>query len=482
MAGRSETAIATGEIGKASGFTVKLAPLFDLFRRAFETEISLRRPFLWLPVAAGSGVVLYLYADREPSLWFVAAAAVSLGVLAYFARANRPAYFFLCGLCAIFAGELSAALRTARVAAPVLDKIRIVQLQGFIEEMDYRRAGARFILRVHSAEGLAPEKTPLRVRLSMRRTPPFDAGTYVSLKARLLPPARASLPGGYDFARDAWFAGLGAVGNVLGRIEIMPAPAPPGLMASMMMAIDRGRNAFARRIDKIVGGDAGAIAAAMVTGKRDLLSDEAKEVIREAGIFHIITISGVQMTLVAGIFFVGVRRLMALSQTLALSYPIKKWSALLAIAGAIFYDVATGSRVGTERALNMTVIMLLSVVFDRQALTMRNLALAACLVILLEPEAITGASFQLSFAAVAALVAVYEARMAATAEERAEFLSPQTRRAKSPRAARLREMVRPLLQRGLPGLLFAPLVPYASTEAMGRALSNHQVAAARLPR
>ena len=83
----------------------------------------------------------------------------------------------------------------------------------------------------------------------------------------------------------------------------------------------------ARRVDTIVGGDAGAIAAAMVTGKRDLLSEDAKEVIREAGIFHIITISGVQMTLVAGIFFIGLRRLLAVSATLALRYPIKKWAA-----------------------------------------------------------------------------------------------------------------------------------------------------------
>src|ERR1700731_366065 len=182
---------------------------------------------------------------------------------------------------------------------------------------------------------------------------------------------------------------------------------------SLMMAIDRSRNALPPRIDKIVGGDSGAIAAAMVTGKRDLLSDEAKEVIREAGIFHIITISGVQMTLVAAIFFVGLRRVLALSPTLALSYPIKKWAALFPIAGAVFYDIATGSRVGTERPLFMTLIMLASVLLDRQALTMRNLAIAAALVILIEPEAIMGASFQLSFAAVAALVAVYEARVAA---------------------------------------------------------------------
>jgi competence protein ComEC len=295
-----------------------------------------------------------------------------------------------------------------------------------------------------SNDGLAKEQTPYRVRLSMRRAPPFEAGTFVRFKARLLPPARASLPGGYDFARDAWFARLGAVGNVLGRVEIVAPPVPPGLTMSLTMAIDRGRNALARRIDKIVGGDAGAIAAEMVTGKRDLLSMEAKEVIREAGVFHIITISGVQMTLVAAIFFVGLRRLLALSETLALRYPIKKWAALFAIARAIFYDIATGSRVGTERALFMTGIMLMSVVLDRQALTMRNLALAAGIVILFEPEAIMGASFHLSFAAVAALVAVYEARLAAAAQEGPEIYPSHGRGAGSMRLMMLREKLDPL--------------------------------------
>ena len=177
--------------------------------------------------------------------------------------------------------------------------------------------------------------------------------------------------------------------------------------------IDHARNRLALRVNAIIGGDEGAIAAAMVTGKRDFLSTDAKDLIREAGIFHIITISGVQMTLVAGIFFVVTRRLLALSPTLALKYPIKKWAAVVAMAGSLLYDVATGSRVGTERALIMTLIVLGAVIMDRRALTMRNLAFAVLAVVAIEPEAILGVSFQLSFAAVAALVAVMEARLAA---------------------------------------------------------------------
>jgi competence protein ComEC len=110
------------------------------------------------------------------------------------------------------------------------------------------------------------------------------------------------------------------------------------------------------------------------------------------------------MTLVAGIFFVVTRRLLALSPTLALQYPIKKWAAAVAMAGSVLYDISTGSRVGTERALFMTLIVLAAVIMDRRALTMRNLAFAVLAVVVIEPEAILVVSF---------LVAVMESRIAA---------------------------------------------------------------------
>ncbi len=150
------------------------------------------------------------------------------------------------------------------------------------------------------------------------------AGDYVALSARLLPPSRAVLPGGYDFSRDAYFAGVGAVGSTLGAITILPPPREASWRQRFFASIDQARNRLALRVNAIIGGDEGAIAAAMVTGKRDFLSNDAKDLIREAGIFHIITISGVQMTLVAGIFFALARRLLALSPTLTLRYPIKR--------------------------------------------------------------------------------------------------------------------------------------------------------------
>lgn len=377
---------------------------------AIETEWEQRRFFLWLPACAGTGVLLYFAADREPVLWLPALAVLGFAALAAGLRQGRLGPMLCVAAATLAAGFLAAELRAARVAAPVLSRIRIAHLEGVVEEVDLRRHGARFVLLVTAADVLAPAERPARVRLTTRRDDPLQAGDRIGVTARLLPPSAAPLPGGYDFARDAFFEGFGAVGSVLGRVRPLPPDGAEGWRAGALAAIDRARNGLAQRVDALLGGDIGAIGAAMVTGKRDLLSEDGREVIREAGIFHIITIAGVQMTLVAGLLFGGVRRSLALSPRLALRWPIKKIAALVAIAGACGYDMLTGSRIGTQRALLMTVIMLGAVLVDRRGFTLRNLALAALAVILLEPEALLGASFQLSFAAVAGLIAVYEAR------------------------------------------------------------------------
>ncbi len=407
--GRAGVLAAAGGLSRAVVWAPEWRAIFD---GALAREVEERRLFLWLPVAAMGGVALNLSADSEPALWAPVALTLVFSALAYLSRARPVAFGVTLAFAAVFAGFLAMSLRTARVAAPVLDRIRIVSLTGSVEEVDLRPVGARMVIAVKSAEGMPAQKVPRRVRVTSRKTPNVAAGDFVALKARLLPPSHASLPGGYDFARDAFFAGVGAVGSTLGKIEVLPPPADATFGQRFAAAIDHARNRLAVRVDHVIGGDEGAIAAAMVTGKRDFLSNDAKDLIREAGIFHIITISGVQMTLVAGILFVVARRLLALSPTLALNYPIKKWAALVAMAGSFLYDIATGSRVGTERALVMTLIVLGAVVLDRRALTMRNLAFAVIAVIVIEPEAILGVSFQLSFAAVAALVAVMEARIA----------------------------------------------------------------------
>lgn len=399
--------------GRARAGWLRLGWTGAAFAAAFEREWEERRLFLWLPVAAGAGVVLYFQADHEPSLAYAAALWALAALAATLLRHHRGALIIAVGAAAVLGGFTLTSLRTRLAALPVLARTANEKLTGVVEVADHRVTGARFILRIRTSSG-GPTLT--RVRLTTRRDDPIEAGMAVSLTARLVPPARAALPGGYDFARDAYFLGFDAVGSVLGRITLLPAP-DLSLSERWTMGVDRLRNILVERVRATLTGDTGAIAAAMVTGKRDLLSEDGRDLIREAGIFHIITIAGVQMTLVAALLFGVIRGGLALVPGLALNRPIKQWAAAGAILGAIAYDILTGSRIGTQRALFMTLVVLGAILCRRRAITMRNLSLAALIVVAFEPESILGASFQLSFAAVAALVAVHEARRAPSRAE-----------------------------------------------------------------
>jgi competence protein ComEC len=186
-----------------------------LIAGALAKEVDERRFFLWIPVAAMGGVALNMAADREPVLWLPALLTALFAALAFLSRARPVALGLWIGLAALSVGFLSMGLRTARVETPVLDHVRIVKLQGFVEEVDIHPVGARLVLGVVDAGDMPKTLAPRRVRVTTRKAPGVIAGDYVALQARLLPPSRAVLPGGYDFARDAYFSGVGAVGSTL---------------------------------------------------------------------------------------------------------------------------------------------------------------------------------------------------------------------------------------------------------------------------
>ena len=96
-----------------------------------------------------------------------------------------------------------------------------------------------------------------------------------------------------------------------------------------------------------------------------------------SGLGHVLSISGYHMAVVAGIVFFAVRGSLALVPVLALRYAIKKWAALAALGAAFFYLLLSGAEVATQRSFIMTAIVLVGVMIDRAALTLRTLALAA---------------------------------------------------------------------------------------------------------
>jgi competence protein ComEC len=385
------------------------ARLAGFFRNAVAAESERRRLFLWLPVMMGVGILLYFGADTEPALWAPLAGFALAGGAAVVLRERRALFCALICLATIFAGFAAACWRTTTIATPILERPRIGQLTGYVEQIEARDGGgARLVILVTSIAGLTAEQRPTRVRINVRAGSAAP-GDHIAAAARLLPPPGPARPGGYDFGRDAFFKGIGAVGSISGKIALSPPPpGPPPDGLRLRSAIDQARNALTERIASVGGGQGGAMAAALVTGKRGLITEASNADLRAAGIYHIVSISGLHMVLAAGTIFWLVRALLALSQTAALRWPVKKIAAIAAIFGAFAYCVFSGSDVATVRSFIMTAIMLGAILVDRPALSMRNLALAAIVVLLREPEALLGPSFQMSFGAVAALIAFAE--------------------------------------------------------------------------
>lgn len=403
----------------AAALPVRLLPPFVVgggsliadFRRGLMNALALeaerRRLFLWLPVAMGIGVLLYFSADSEPSFWAPALGFGLAATLAGLLRA-RPLPSGACiAFAAVFAGFGAGVWRTADIATPMLERPRVAKLTGFVESVEARDVGARLVLLVTDIAGLAPEQRPKRVRVNIR-SGTVSPGDHILATVRLLPPPGPARAGGYDFGRDAFFKGIGGVGSIAGKIALTPPPSAIPLRLAFDAALDRARNALTQRIASSGGGQGGAMGAALVTGKRGLITEATNNDLRAAGIYHVVSISGLHMVLAAGTIFWLVRALMALSQTIALAWPVKKIAAVAAMIGATAYCVFSGGDVATERSLIMTLVMLGAILVDRAALSMRNLALAALIVLLREPDALLGPSFQMSFGAVAALIAFAE--------------------------------------------------------------------------
>ncbi len=415
-------------------------------------EAEQRRLFPLLAVSFGLGVLLSFMADGRPALWAPVLGAVLAAGAAGLARSKPFAFGVAVGLCAAFSGFAASVLRERSISAPVLARAAVGPLTGFIEAVEERGEGGRLVIRLASFADLTEERRPRRVRVVAGRSRGLKPGDFIASRARLLPLPEAAWPGGYDFGRDAYFRGIGAVGTLLGSVEVRPPPAPPPLDLAAAAAIDAARNALTRRIAEGIGGSAGAVAAALVTGKRGLIDEPTNDILRGAGIYHIVSISGLHMVLAAGTFFALARALLALSPFAALCWPIKKIAALVAMAGAFSYCVFSGAEVATERSLVMVLVMFGAILVDRPALSLRNLAIAALVVLLREPETLLGPSFQMSFAAVAALIAAaeWERRRRPVDEE----LGPWAR-------------VRFFLRRAMIGLFATTLVASIATAPFG---------------
>ena len=374
-------------------------------------EAGAGRLLPWVPVAFGAGIALYFTAYHEPVLSVAVAVAMAWCVAAFLLRRSK---FFAAAVlgAAVAAGFATATWKTARVAHTVLARsLYSVSLSGFVETRDIRERTDRFVLRVTQMDAPRMAARLERVRLSVKKGTAPDVGTFVELKARLMPPLSPLRPGSYDFSRDLFFQGIGASGFAMGAIRTAAPPGSGGLALRYAAFMQDLRDGIDARIKSRLDGDERAIATALLTGRRDAITEPVNDAMFISGLGHVLSISGYHMAVVAGVVFFAVRALLALVPALTVSFPIKKWAAAVALVAAAFYLLLSGAEVATQRSFFMTAVVLIAVMVDRRAITFRTLAVAAMIVLLIAPEALVHPSFQMSFAATLGLVALVQIGM-----------------------------------------------------------------------
>lgn len=356
--------------------------------------------------------MLFFAAGRMPPPWAgyallaLAPAALALAWRSLFGRAAA-----LC-LIAAALGFASASIRThALPPMPRLPRFAVV-VEGRVAAVDPLPEGRRVLLAevtLYQGESAAGrgERLERRLRIRLRTTDsqPVAPGDHVRLRALLRPPYAPSYPGGWDQRRDAFFEGLGGVGFALGPATRLSVPAPQGI-AAWWQAVREG---IAARVMAVVPGPPGAVAATLLTGLNTAIPQADRDAFATAGLAHILAVAGLHIGLVMSTVFAATRLALAHWPWFALRFPLKQIAGLAAIGMGAFYMAVTGMHLPIVRSFVMAALVTLGMLAGRQAISMRSLGAAAAILLLLQPEALAGVSFQMSFGAVLVLIAGYEA-------------------------------------------------------------------------
>jgi competence protein ComEC len=372
------------------------------------------RWFFWLPVWFGAGIGVHFALPSEPPPLMVAAAVLLAVMLRIFLRASMVTFIAGSILLCMTCGFAAAQIRSMWVKSPILERtVRTNALEGWVElwEQSHPKRG-RLTLRVHRVDGLAPEAAPYRVRIGVNAASAPRIGEYIALRAVLQPPKEPVMPGTYDFAQHWWFSSMGAGGYALGKPEwgIQHATAPPGTPFSLQIMAQLGnlRQLMTARVRAALPPQEAAVAEALISGERAQMSAADAQALRYSGLFHVLSVSGLHMALMGGFVFWTIRFVIALIPPIALRFATKKWAAAAAIGAVFFYYLISGLQIAALRSFIMIAVVFLAIILDRRAITQRNVAFSALIILALTPEGLMDISFQMSYAATAAIIAFYE--------------------------------------------------------------------------
>ncbi len=356
---------------------------------------------LWLPIWFGLGIALQLnlpWTGQRLTFSLCLVGLIGLIILVW----RKAALPYVLPLALVLAGGLWLDQRILNVRAPVLDRPVTLTLTAVVGSTQIRASGHhQLIVRPLSASQPIAALKNIRLTLLKGRLAPMPGDT-IEARVRLTPPKGPSLPGGYDRARQDWFDQIGAQGRILGDAHsLKTAKQAPDVFAA-------ARQSLSQQMQNNMPGDAGAVAAAMITGDNTPLSADATRNLQVTSLYHLLSVSGFHLAIITGLAFLIIRHGLALVPRFALDLPLKEIAALAAIFMAIAYTFYTGAAWPTIRSCIGTVLVMVAILIGRQPFSLRLVAFAAMVILLWRPEALASISFQFSFAAISGLVATHQ--------------------------------------------------------------------------
>ena len=387
--------------------TAKFREILDALGNQFRQDHS--RWFLFSPIWVGAGIVLYFHLTWHPNVAWLALTII-LALIWWSSRTFKVRAFSLPLIVALLisVGFSAAILRDLKVAAPILQKKSIVTVTGTVLEKSAGAKSTKIVLGELSFSGKKVIPELRYIRLSVRsKVENIEPGTIVTAKAVLLPPPPPAYAGGFDFQRHSYYQSIGAVGYTISKIN-NNAVADDGWIGIKRLS-SVSRTHLADFVMRNGPPETAGFIIAILTGDKGAIPKQQLDDMRHSGLAHLLAISGLHMGMIGGLIFFLSRLIYASWPYFALNYPIKKIAAVTALIGLACYLFVSGMSVSAIRAFIMISAFFVAICVDRSALSFRMVAIAALIILILFPESLMSASFQMSFAAVFALIALYEA-------------------------------------------------------------------------
>ncbi len=359
-----------------------------------------RLPLL-IPCGLALGIAFWEYAGPGYVPYIIAISVCLCFITLAFPKGSMRRLLWLSATCTMTLGFLTMDWSAYRSNHVTLERPLVARFYARILAVEHLEARDIVRMRLDTAGHM---DLPRIVRVNVRNEyykQNFLPGATILLRARLMPPAPPPLPGGYDYARRAWFDDIGATGSALDDIRLHRTSDADSSLADM-------RSWLVKHISAQMDGRSAGIAAALATGDTGGIAEQDAQAMRDSGLAHLLSISGLHVTaMVGGVFFL-ISRLCAAWSWLALRITVPIWASAAAALAAVGYTLLTGAQVPTIRSCIAALLVLTALTMGREPFSLRLVAAGAAFVLLIWPEALAGPSFQLSFAAVTTIIVLHE--------------------------------------------------------------------------